>query len=351
MKTLLARWASWALALAFTTNVLASPAPASVPAMPTPAAYARSPDQTFLTFPEWYLVYSPAEYATFVAEHRPQSAYPFFGQIAQFWQGYAAIAGEIRRYPFNGGYHLMVMVIGLSTTVEYTIRGIYEATIGRIFEALTLGSRPLPEDVFAARYARAYVDFIRVYPWYEFDFRAQLKSLWSDYPLGAANLPGRLERRYALTTELLAKTGYAWLIKLGTRSVYAQPSPVTAVTLTQAPRIITGLPQLKLRAHDAATGQVLVTIPRYQAFTTYSLALAAQGENFTSIAGNAGEVVASFLGKTGAPPVQGRVLFTQPILTQPGLERWVIAIPIAALGRALRSATRENVTVEHIYDF
>jgi hypothetical protein len=36
-----------------------------------PKVHRRDTEQTFLTFPEWYLVHSPAEYAVYVKDHTP----------------------------------------------------------------------------------------------------------------------------------------------------------------------------------------------------------------------------------------------------------------------------------------
>lgn len=325
----------------------------AMPVMPTPAEHVRTPDQTFLTFPEWFLVHSPAEYAAYLGDKRPPSGFPLFRHIGQFWQGYAAVNKEIKKYPFNGGYHLMVVVIGGSTTLEYTVKGLYEATVGRVFEDFTFGKEPVPEEVFAARFAQAYVDFIRVDPWYKFDFWTQLKSLWRDHPLGGKNILRRLERRFALTCELLAKEGYARLIKMGTQSIYDAPKPVTAVTLSKAPVAVPGFPEVKLLGQDKGTGQVLATLPRYEAFTAYSRALAAQDIDFTSIAGNATEVLVSFLVDEGKVAPRGRLLFTQPVLTQPGRERLVVAVPVHELGAVLRAsdAAGSGIVVEHVYDF
>jgi hypothetical protein len=41
--------------------------------------------------------------------------------------------------------------------------------------------RPIPEERLQAEYAQAYVDFIRLEPWYQFDFVAPLRQLWSDF--------------------------------------------------------------------------------------------------------------------------------------------------------------------------
>ncbi|MFC6518551.1 D-arabinono-1,4-lactone oxidase [Undibacterium arcticum] len=88
--------------------------------------YKRDEAQTYLTLPEWFLVYSPDEYARFLKTKAP-SAFPYFGSIAQFWGYYRdAYTATKDRYPFNWGYHVMVFVIGSSYTVENAIKGIYE---------------------------------------------------------------------------------------------------------------------------------------------------------------------------------------------------------------------------------
>lgn len=319
----------------------------------TPAEHRRTPDQTFLTFPEWYLVHSPAEYAAFLANAQYPSAFPLFSHIGQFWQSYAAVAREIEKYPFNGGYHLMVVVIGTSTTVEYALKGIYEHTIGRLAEA-TKSERQVPEELFAARYAQAYVDFIRVEPWYRFDFWAQLRLLWTgDPPVHGPDLIRRWERRFLLTTELLVKEGYGRLIKLGTQSIYDAPKPTTAVVLSKAPQPdaahFSGVVILDSRHAEG----VVATIPRYEGFTTYSRWLAAQGIDFVEVAGNKGEILLSELVPNEWKPARERVLFEQPILTRPGHKRVVFAVQVSDLGSELRDAAmrKDEVTVEHIYDF
>lgn len=329
---------------------LAQDGAATAPA--TPPEHVRTPDQTFLTFPEWYLVHSPAEYAAYLSRSGHPSSFPLFSHIGQFWQSYAGVSREIEKYPFNGGYHLMVMVIGVSTTVEYGLKGLYERTIGRLAEALR-SDESVPEEQFAARYAQAYVDFIRVEPWYQFDFWQELRSLWSAVPTGGPNLVRRWERRFALTSELLVKEGYARLIKLGTQSLYDAPKPVTAVLLSAAPQADSQHPDYQpLAAADAGT-PVLATVPRYEAFTAYSTWLAEQGIDFRQIAGNDGEVVVSVLVPANWSAASVRTLFEQSVLTQPGRKRVVFAVPVARLAAELRraQASAGQVVVEHVYDF
>jgi hypothetical protein len=322
----------------------------------TPQEHRRTPDQTFLTFPEWYLVHSPAEYAAYLGRGGTPSAFPLFAHIGQFWQAYGAVSHEIEAYPFNGGYHLMVMVIGTSTTVEYGLKGLYEHTVGRLAEATTSGLVAVPEERFAAAFAQSYVDFIRIDPWYKFDFWSQLKTLWAEVPTHGPNLLRRWERRFALSSELLAKEAYARLIKLGTQSLYDAPKPVTAVVLNREPTVdATAYPDYSRLPQTDATRGVLATVPRYEAFTTYSRWLAAQGIDFREIAGNSGDVVVSLLLPADWKGVDAtwRPLFTQPILTRPGTQRVTLATPVAQLGALLRQVELQQgpSAIEHVYDF
>ena len=224
------RAATLLLALA----LLRPPALGASPEPVTPPENRRGTEQTFLTYPEWFLVHSPAEYAAFVRDH-PPSEFPFWGHIRQFWGSYHAVYRETRRgYPTNYGYHVMIMVIGVSTTVEYALRSAYEAVIGRVTE-LTATHGPTEEDRYGARVAQEYVDFIRVRPWYEFDYVGALRGLWRDVPWKGAHPLRKVERRYALTTEYGIKAAYAKLIGWGTQATYDTAAPTTAVVVRNAP--------------------------------------------------------------------------------------------------------------------
>ena len=228
----------------------------------------RGVEQTLLTYPEWFLVFSPHEYGEFIADHEP-SRFPYYGHIAQFWQSYRAVFDETQRrqLDLNPGYHLMIMVIGTSTTVEYAIKSAYELLVGRL--AASTADQPTPEDRYAATVAQDYVKFIRVLPWYEYDFGKALKGLWQEVPPTGSNMLRKWERRFALSTEYLIKMGYAKLIKLGTQSIYEAPLLVTAVVAQPAPRAEADLPDLKLLA-ALPDGSALVTVPRYEACLLYT---------------------------------------------------------------------------------
>ena len=322
-----------------------------------PPEHRRTPDQTFLTFPEWYLVHSPAEYAAYLGEGKAPSGFPLWSHIGQFWQSYRAVVRELEPYPFNGGYHLMVMVIGTSTTVEYGLKGLYEHTVGRLAEATKSGSEIVPEEKFAATFAQKYVDFIRIDPWYLFDFHAQYRALWQlDLPTSGPNLIRRWERRLVLSAELLAKEAYAWLIKLGTQAVYDAPKPVTAVVLSAAPKPDAAAPAGCGGAPQSnVTSGVLTTLPRYDAFTICSRWVAGQGITFREIAGNRGDIVVSLLVPDAWAGVAApsRTLFAQPILTRPGTQRVVLATQVDQLAALLKQAEAQlgAAAIEHVYDY
>ncbi|MDX1374707.1 MAG: hypothetical protein R3357_04030 [Burkholderiales bacterium] len=331
-----------AIALAL---LAAGPLPAAGPV--APPEHRRGAEQTFLTYPEWFLVHSPAEYAAFVQSNSP-SDFPWFGHIGQLWSSYFAVTRASAGQPFNAGYHVMILVIGVSTTVEYALRAAYETVIGRL-SALAMPPAMTAEDRYAARAAQDYVDFIRVRPWYEFDFFGALTGLWRDTPAWGPGMPRKWERRYALSTEYIVKAIYGWLIGLGTAASYEAARPDTAVLLDGLPPSVSELRTLEVLAL-APRGRALVAVPRYAAFRDHALLLARGGANFIEIAGNRGDILISLRvpADWSAAPAQTRVLFEQPILTQPGRKRVALVVPVAALGRVLRTL---GAQVEHVYDY
>src|SRR5580698_489357 len=78
----------------------------------------RPPDQTFLTYPEWFLVFSPAEQADYFNTNT-STTFPYLKHVDQMWKGYQVVYDQIKgNYKFNTGYHAMIVVIAGSTTVE-----------------------------------------------------------------------------------------------------------------------------------------------------------------------------------------------------------------------------------------
>jgi hypothetical protein len=309
----------------------------------------RGEEQTFLTFPEWFLVFSPAEYAEFVRTHTPDE-FCFWGHIGQLWSSYGQVIRQTRTRdePTNWGYHVMIMVIGVSTTAEYAIRSAYEQLIGRI--SALAGGRTA-EDDFGAQVAQEYVDFIRVQPWYEFDFTTRLKRLWTQTSLSGPHLLRKLERRYALTTEYLVKAVYGKIIEKATHTAYEKPILTTSVVVGPWPACEKAPPDVALISQPTAD-EALLSLPRYQDFMAPAMALALCGAEFKEIAGNRSVILVSALGPLGqAQPSGTAVMIRQPIITQPGKEREVLVIPLPRLASVLRGLSAQGLTLEHIFDY
>ncbi|WP_426583534.1 hypothetical protein [Mucilaginibacter sp. R-33] len=316
----------------------------------TPQAAVRPPDQTFLTYPEWFLVFSPAEQADYFKTHT-STTFPYLKHVDQMWGGYGVMYDQIKgNFPFNTGYHVMIWVIAGSTTVEYGIKSFYETIVGRVTD-ISSNEEMTAEDKFNADYEQSYVKFIEALPWYEYDFNHQLKMLWSSTSFSGPHLLRKLERRYYLTTELLVKSGYGWLIGLGTKSAYETASLQTAVMMDRLP---TGLDTTGFM-HNVKVlpnGMVLANLPRYAEFNTAVNKLAENGVGFTEIAGNKSAIMLTVL--TDRPlNVTGnyKILFTQPIFTKPGLSRVAIVTTVGNLSSLVRTLKLKGVTIEHIYDY
>lgn len=312
----------------------------------TPPEFRRPADQSFLTFPEWYLVFSPDEQAHYFSQHTATD-FPFMQHIAQFWQSYAIMKRQIRdHFAYNTGYHFMIWVIGCSASIEYTIRSVYEKTVGRLTDTKNVVTE---EDAFTARYMQAYVKLIKDRPWYEFDYRKQLIALWQDIPFKGDHFLRTCERRYCLTTELLVKWGYAKLIGLGTATVYEVALPSTAVLVDS---LREGSIQPTILA-QYADGTALLEVPRYDRFAKAVDSLAQDGYHFIEIAGNRSALLITMLTKRDQTlAIDGtKVLFEQTIASAPDQKRVALAVPVRDLHLALLDLQHKNIPIEHLFDF
>lgn len=310
----------------------------------------RGIEQTFLTFPEWYLVHSPAEYASFVA-HDPSHDFPFLGHVQQLWSSYASVTEEQLRahYDVNPGYHVMIWVIASSTTVEYAIRWAYENTLGRISWALS-SHQLSAEDKYAATVAQDYVDFIRKEPWYLYDFPAKLKGLWSSVPAWGPDMVRKWERRYALTTEYSIKAIYAKIIEFATRQTYDPALLTTQVVAVHPPENLpTNIKLIQRLGNDYA----VLEMPRYFEFRIAATRLAEMNCKLVDIAGNTSVIlVSAWIENKQNTNANGiRVLFEQPLITMPGYKRVAMVMPVSRLSDFLLSAGQRGWKVEHVYDY
>ncbi|MBM9578271.1 FAD-binding oxidoreductase [Leptospira sp. 201903070] len=298
--------------------------------------YIRNEDQTFLTLPEWYIVFSSDEYADFL-KRSPPSAFPYFGSIAQFWKIYGRVIGKTwSSYEFNWGYHLMINVIGVSYSAELLIKGLYENSIGRITEVFSGNKAPNAEmkvEAYMQKVAKEYTDFVRLRPWYEYPFYSKFKEFWQIEDGENTSWVRRCERRIFFSTELLAKAIYGKLIGIGTEGVYA---PETF--------------EIKAWAKENGKSKI-ISIPRYEAFTQAVPELIAKNNSFVEIAGNRQILLTLRVPADVDFKNSGTILYEWEILTVPNRKRVALIAPVLKLHEILINADKNGYQLDHIFDY
>ena len=313
--------------------------------------YARPEADTYLSYPEWYIVWSYQEKAAYQATHLP-SGFPYFGAIGQYWSAYCAMNRQVQgRYPFDLGDHVMLVVIGTSFTVEYALKAAYENTIGRMSEWLS-SHQAVEEDGYAYTVAQQYADFVLVRPFYEFSFLKRFAGLWRETHLWGPHPLRKWERKLFLSLDYGVEAFYCELIELATRLTFGIAGTDTYAWIEHAgDSVFAANPHVR-RVKTVGSDSYLVIIPRYQEFTPTSMRLAQHGARFADVAGNS-EIVVSALAPCSFTYDldQGTALFSTDVLTQPQLKRVVLRVPVPSLHTLLPALQRRGLQVEHIYDY
>lgn len=319
------------------------------------ADWRRAEDQTFLTLPEWFIVYSADEYAAFARDHLP-SEFPYLTSAMQFWSMYGDVdRATSARYATNWGYHAMIVTIGASFTAECVVKALWESTIGRVTELLSLDDRVTrrPRDErFMVDVATEYAAFIHATPWYEFPFGAKLRELWSgsrgDEPWTAR----AVERRVAATLELAGKAAWAWVIKQATGAAYAPEDASLRAWVKASPRALTALAPPARPIVRIAPRAYLVELPRYEGFRQIVTGLRADRVRLVEVAGNRTILVTVVAPTSWQPPGnRGDVIGEWPIPSDPARKRVGLAVPVGAVQRVIKRLDAHGIAVEHMYDY
>ena len=251
-------------------------------------------------------------------------------------------------YPFSGGNHMMLSVIGSSFTIEYLLKGLYENTIGRLSEAIS--GRDTPEDAFAHKTAVEYGAFMHTVPWYEFPFFARIGQLWRDTPPTGPRMVRKWERKLALTAEYGGKGIYGWLIGLSSGAAYGTEADRIHAWIDNAsdPTFADGVVR---KVHQMGPRSYIVTLPRYEAFTVRAKLLVKGQVRFLEIAGN-DEILLTIL----APAALERdsslmARLDEPLLTDGSMRRTALSVPVRSLHEIILKLEQRGATIEHIYDY
>lgn len=310
--------------------------------------YQRPEDATFLTYPEWSIVYAAREYADHVEDRWP-SEFPYWAYIARYWRDYAIVARATADYPVNVQNHVMLVVIGTSHTLEHVIEWAYEHSLG--LATSLIAGEPVAEDRMRARVAAEYAAFLDQVPWYRFDYSGKRRALWAQPAAPGIGAIRSWERRLGLGLAYTVKQAYADLISAGL-SATSDPALLDIHVWAKGsvgPSLF-GEPDSALELDFGENGAIFVT-KRYQAFTDLVPRLVDDGVRFVEIGGNDLILVTFLSTDPVAAPAGSANLFAYAIPAEDRRWRTGIVVPVYRLHEVIPALAEADATLEHVYDY
>ena len=311
--------------------------------------YYRDEGQSFLTVPEWYLVFNPKEYADYLEAGNNPSDFPYYASIDEYWNLYDRSMKLVSAaYPQNEEYNTMLEVIGVSITMEYTAKMLYENSVGRIFSWFSNGTQSDQEKMIVQA-QRAYSNFIYDRAWYEFQFMPWVKKVWTVSNKAESNWLRKVERSFFFTVEFTFKAAYAELIGWAAKASYEEP--VTDIyLLISTPDSLRTSQDLKL-IHEEEDKKI-ISITRWGVFTKTILDIADANFDIIEIGGNDEIVVSVLLGKNQQNLFRNDdLLYESRVVTDPYRIRGVYLLPVDRLLPFVLEAKQKGVEIEHIFDY
>lgn len=301
---------------------------------------------SWLTYPEWHIVYSAESFAAFL-EDAPPSRFAYGREIGGFWSSYCAVNRATEGMPARDSYKPTIYIIGVSYTLELAGKAAYERTIGAVVERLA--GAESEDDRYATRVQADYAAFLHETPWYRYDFATALQGLW------AIEDPARpvrhWERRLVLSAEYGVKIGYARAI--GALVGATGYDERTLRFVVRGERAVLETIDARFTARDEVrAGLLLVDAPRYEQFTDLTRKLAHANVTIEEIAGN-DDIFFTALVPIGTDleTDAGAPLFTISLDGHPGLERVGLSVKVRELQAAIRRIEAAGGTLEHVYDY
>jgi hypothetical protein len=311
----------------------------------TDPAFRRPEANTYLTYPEWHIVYAYDGLAH-ALKTGDEYTFDYLPSISRFWRAACAltrVAGQ------HGGAdwdtRSMIHTIGVSFTAEMLAKAAYEETIGRA-TAWLRGERKTPQDAVIAAMAADYAGFLRQTPWYMYPFPWEARKLW------AAPVEQSVrgwERRLGIGLEFQAKAAYAKVIAGAVAATGEAQLVIRTVVSGLDAKVLAGISGVKVIV--PRQGGLEIETPRYDLFTGILVEIARQGGSIREIAGN-DEVMVSLTVRDG-PPVAvqpGTILLR---MKRDGIagERLLVNVKMSELAAFLRAYPRGDPGLEHVFDY
>jgi hypothetical protein len=325
----------------------------------TDNGYARQQGDSFLTFPEWYIVHAYNDLVG-VTANASESDFDYLASIRGFWSSLCRATRQASSSgPASADQKATNYIIGFSFTLEMALQGAYERSLGALSE-WTTGGRKTAEDEFNLALLKDYGAFLYQTPWYQFPFGGKLKQFWRETPF----VPSirSVERRGALSLQYGGRAGYAAAMRF---IAGYDPADLTIQSVVSGltPSELQAISGVKLiREVTAANGErgVLVETARYAAFDAFVRQLTHHsGAALLEIAGNHRILITvivpeadSVAGKDAGLAASGAVpIFNLRIQSSPGRRRIGVDTPVRSLVKDVGQIEAAGYKFEHAYDY
>lgn len=308
-----------------------------------PAAERRAEARTWLTYPEWHIVYSADSFGRWLSAGRRPSGYDYGSDIKGFWRSYCAVNRATHGLPAAGDAKVMLYTIGISFTVELAVKAVYENTLGRFAEWVSGWTSA--DDRYSAQVQTRYGAFMHQTPWYAFPFGDALSGLWdTEEP----DLRFRhWERRWALSSEYAVKAGYAKLIGAASGAALGRDELTLRFVMRGTPETVRAIDP-RLKPIRAGNGLIVVEAPRYAVFTQL-LAKLPPDAQLVEIAGNDDIFLTALVPNDAKLPAAP--LLDMPLADRAGWKRVGLSVKVPALLATMRAVASAGGQIEHVYDY
>ena len=311
----------------------------------TDPAFQRREANTYLTYPEWHIVFAYdglARALTTGDEH----AFDYVDSISRFWGSTCALT---RVASEHGGAdwdtRSMIHTIGVSFTLELLAKAAYEETVGRATSWLR-GPRKTAQDTVVATVAADYAAFLRQTPWYQYPFDRKVRQLWA---APVEQFVRGWERRLGIGLEFEAKAAYAKVIAGAVAATAPAQLVIRSVVSGLDPAALGQMPEVTL-VGESENG-IEIETPRYDLFTRILVDIARQGGTIREIAGN-DEIMVSVTVPDGVaiPDQPGTVILR---MKRDGIsgERLLLNVRMPELAVFLNAHPLGEPGLEHVFDY
>ena len=311
----------------------------------TDPAFRRTETNTYLTYPEWHIVFAYDGLAQSLKtgdEHH----FDYLRSVAGFWSSTCALMRVARA---QGGAEtntrMMIHTIGASFTAEMLAKAAYEETIGRL-TAWLRGPRKTPQDAVIAAMASDYAAFLRQTPWYRYPFHQKARELWAA-PI--EQFARGWERRLGIGLEFEAKRVYARVLGAAVAATGQAELSIRSVVTGIDAAALARIPGVKTIGRRSAG--IEIETPRYDRFTRILAEIARQGGAIREIAGNDDIMVSMTVPEGTAGSIRhGTVLVIIKRDAVPG-ERLLVRVGMADLAMFLNAYPLGDPGLEHVFDY